>query len=72
MLQQAPVPDHGGRVPAGGAVAGEERCPRSVEDKLNTLRSYRCVRGLCICCGEKWSRDHKCPEALQLHALQEF
>jgi len=72
MLPQASVPNRGGRAPAGGAVAGEERRPRGVEDKLNTLRSYRRARGLCIRCGEKWSRDHRCPDALQLHALQEF
>lgn len=39
---------------------------------MNTLRSYWRACGLCVRCGEKWSRDHKCPEALQLHALQEF
>lgn len=65
------TPDRGGRNTVGGAPADDRR-PRGVEDKLATLRSYRCARGLCVRCGEKWSRDHKCPEALQLHALQEF
>jgi hypothetical protein len=65
--------DRGGRALASGAPADDRR-PRGVdvEDKLATLRSYRHARSLCIHCGEKWSRDHKCPEALQLHALQEF
>ena len=52
--------------------AGTERRGRGVEDRLNTLRSYRRARGLCIHCGEKWSRDHRCSENIQLHVLQEF
>jgi hypothetical protein len=52
--------------------AGPERRGRGVEDRLNTLRSYRRARGLCIHCGEKWSRDHRCSENIQLHVLQEF
>lgn len=49
-----------------------ERRARGVDDKLSTLRDYRRTRGLCFRCGEKWSRDHRCPEAIQLHALQEL
>ena len=45
---------------------------RGIEDRLNTLRSYRRARGLSIHCGEKWSRDHRCSESIQLHVLQEF
>ena len=71
MLPAATVPDRGVRAAVGGAQADDRR-PRGVEDKLNTLRSYRRAHSLCVRCGEKWSRDHKCPEALQLHALQEF
>jgi hypothetical protein len=51
---------------------GAERRGRMVEDRLNTLRSYRRARGLCIHCGEKWSRDHRYSENIQLHVLQEF
>lgn len=51
---------------------GAKRRGRGVEDRLNTLRSYRCAHGLCIHCGEKWSRDHRCSENIQLHVLQEF
>lgn len=43
-----------------------------MEDWLNTLRSYRRARGLCIHCGEKWSGDNRCSENIQLHVLQEF
>jgi hypothetical protein len=58
--------------PAPVAVAPAERRGRGLDDKLNTLHDYRHARGLCIRCGEKWSRDHKCPEAVQLHVLQEL
>lgn len=50
----------------------EDRRLRGLEDKLRTLRDYRRARGLCIKCGEKWSRDHRCSETVQLHVLQEF
>ncbi|XP_066332617.1 uncharacterized protein [Miscanthus floridulus] len=36
---------------------GPERRGRGVDDKLSTLRDYRRARGLCVWCGEKWSRD---------------
>jgi hypothetical protein len=45
--------------------------PPTVEDKLQTLRSYRKARGLCIRCGERWQPGHKCAPVIQLHALQE-
>jgi len=51
---------------------GPERRGHGVDDKLSTLRDYRRAHGLCVRCGEKWSRDHRCPEAIQLHALQEL
>jgi hypothetical protein len=50
----------------------EDRRSRGLDDKLKTLRDYRRAWGLCIRCGEKWSRDHKCSETVQLHVLQEF
>ena len=56
MLPSATAPDRGGRAAAGGAQADDRR-PHGVEDKLNTLRSYRRARGLCVRCGEKWSRE---------------
>ena len=55
-----------------GAVAGaDDHRGRGVDAKLNTLLDYRQARGLYIRCGEKWSRDHRCPEQIQLHVLQE-
>lgn len=53
------------------AVGAEDRCVRGVDAKLNTLPDYRRARGLCIRCGEKWSRDHRCFEQVHLHVLQE-
>lgn len=52
--------------------AAAERRGRGVQDRLNTLRLYRRARGLCIHCGGKWSRDHRCSENDQLHVLHEF
>lgn len=43
----------------------------NVDEKLQSLRSYRKAHGLCMRCGEKWHQGHKCAPALQLHALQE-
>ena len=34
--------------------------PPNVDEKLQTLRSYRKARGLCIRCGERWQPGHKC------------
>jgi hypothetical protein len=41
------------------------------EDKLQTLKSFRRKNGLCFRCGEKWSHNHKCPEQVPLHVLEE-
>lgn len=42
------------------------------EDKWIALKSYRRAKGLCFICGEKYSRDHKCRDAVQLHFVQEM
>ena len=47
MLPPATAPDRGGQAAVGGAQADDRR-PHGVEDKLNTLRSYRRARGLCV------------------------
>ncbi|WVZ69502.1 hypothetical protein U9M48_018276 [Paspalum notatum var. saurae] len=43
----------------------------SADDRWTALKNYRRARGLCQRCAEKWSRDHKCADAVQLHAVQE-
>ncbi|CAD6238507.1 unnamed protein product [Miscanthus lutarioriparius] len=44
----------------------------SAEDKFKALRASRRAQGLCIRCGAKWSRDHKCSDMVQLHLVQEL
>lgn len=48
-----------------------ETCRPLVDDKLQSLRSYRKARGLCTHYSEKWHLGHKCAPVLQLHTLQE-
>ncbi|CAO2169428.1 unnamed protein product [Urochloa humidicola] len=44
----------------------------SAEDKWRALKSLRRAKGLCQYCAEKWSRDHKCADSVQLHVMQEL
>ena len=43
----------------------------SADEHWAALRSSRRAQGLCIRCGAKWSRDHRCAQVVQLHALEE-
>jgi hypothetical protein len=45
---------------------------RSYDDKLLALKNYRRAKGLCITCGERWAREHKCQPTVQLHVVQEM
>ncbi|CAO2166027.1 unnamed protein product [Urochloa humidicola] len=70
-----PVPPRAEK-PSGYAQAHDRRGTEAarlkpVEDKLSALCAYRRARGLCVKCAEKWSRDHRCPETIQLNVLQE-
>lgn len=42
------------------------------EDKLDSLKAYRRSKGLCLVCGEKYSKIHKCPEQIPLHVIEEL
>jgi hypothetical protein len=42
------------------------------DDKLATLRTQRRAQGLCMKCGEKWGKQHKCPDKVALHVLEEI
>jgi len=42
------------------------------DDKLAALRAQRRKLGLCMKCGEKWGKQHKCPNQIPLHILEEF
>jgi hypothetical protein len=46
--------------------------PTTAEDKFRALRASRRAQGLCIRCGAKWRRDHRCSEMVQLHLVQEL
>jgi hypothetical protein len=49
----------------------ETRRAGSSTDRVASLKSYRRARGLCDRCAEKWFPGHKCPSAVQLHAIEE-
>ncbi|WVZ79457.1 hypothetical protein U9M48_027033 [Paspalum notatum var. saurae] len=42
------------------------------EDKLQALKTYRRKNGLCFKCGEKWGQNHKCPNQVPIHVVEEL
>lgn len=40
------------------------------EDKLAALKSFK--RRLSFKCGNKWTKDHKCPPQVALHVIEEL
>lgn len=48
------------------------KAEQAPNDKLEALRSFRRSKGLCFTCGDKWSRQHKCPEQVPLHVIEEL
>jgi hypothetical protein len=69
-LPTPPLVDKGGRVPAAAAASDDRHSP-TVDAKLAAMQDYRRARGLCYRYGKKWSHDHRCPEKIQVHVLQE-
>lgn len=53
-------------------IAPAEEVKAKWEDKLATLRAQRRAQGLCMKCGEKWGRNHKCSDKVSLHVLEEI
>jgi hypothetical protein len=47
---------------------------KEFEDKLASLRDYRCKNGLCFKCGGKWDKNHKwpCPAQVPIHVIEEL
>jgi hypothetical protein len=44
-----------------------------VDSSWLALKAQRKANGLCFTCGEKWtSRNHKCPNQVPLHVIQEL
>lgn len=73
--QPLPLPPRSDR-PGSSAMAQDRRGVdaaryKPTNDKLAALRAYRRAKGLCEKCAERWSREHKCADSIQLHALQE-
>ena len=44
----------------------------TLDERWSALRATWRAQGLCMRCGGKWSRDHQCPAAVQLHVVQEL
>lgn len=42
------------------------------DTKLSALQAQRRKLGLCMKCGDKWGKNHKCPQQIPLHVLEEF
>lgn len=42
------------------------------DDKWKSLLTYRKKNGLCYTCGEKWGHNHKCPQQVSLHVIEEL
>ncbi|CAN6225874.1 unnamed protein product [Urochloa humidicola] len=42
------------------------------DDKLTALMNYRRAKGLCFKCGTKWGPNHKCPDSVPLHMVEEL
>lgn len=69
--QAAPPPANTDKIPAGATdkSAGGQRI---LDRRLTNLKAWRRSQGLCDNCGEKWSRDHKCPAQVSLNALEQL
>ena len=43
---------------------GLETARASSDDKVAALRNFRRAKGLCFKCGERWGREHTCPQTV--------
>lgn len=69
---EASAPGILGATPASAKPPGSTTEPKSKwEQKVDALRALRRSQGLCMKCGEKWGRHHKCPPQVPLHVLEE-
>jgi hypothetical protein len=46
--------------------------PRPPDDNFIALEAFRKAKGLCMCCAEKWTKDHRCPPTIQLYVVEEL
>lgn len=78
FMKPLPLPAPPGKVSRAPSVLAEYRRPnevarsKSADDRWRALRNYRRAKGLCQFCAEKWSKDHKCADTVQLHVMQEM
>jgi hypothetical protein len=42
------------------------------DEKWKSLMAFRRKNGLCYKCGEKWGHNHKCPQQVSLHVIEEL
>lgn len=64
-----PLPADKGSHALMGVPTFDDRRSPTIDAKLATMLEYCHARGLCYHCGEKWSRDHRCPKKIQVHVL---
>ena len=68
--------DSGKFTPKSGSVEkGRNQTTREgtgKDDKLSAPIANRKKLGLCFKCGDKWSHNHKCPQHVPLHMLEEI
>lgn len=72
-----PLPPGKGGVPIVGRSEDKRstnsvRNPRTMSDKVATLKTYRRAQGLCYVCAEKWSPSRKCAPSVQLNVVQQL
>lgn len=73
-----PLPAPPVKVPRVSPVLSEDRRyseaarAKSIDDRWGALLNFRRAKGLCQFCAAKWSKEHKCADTVQLHALQEL
>ena len=58
--------------PDKGPVGKHKPDGPGLDDKLKTLIAFRRKNGLCFKCGEKWNRQHQCPQQIPLHIIEEL
>lgn len=70
-LPLPPVSAPAGRIVEGRPVADSVRKTIG-DDKWGALRAYRKAKGLWFVCGERWGKDHRYKQEVQLHVVQEM
>ena len=44
----------------------------SDNSRVTALRKFRRAKGLCFKCGERWGKEHTCPQQVLLHVVEEL